>query len=154
MRRAIFVSICCTVLLVGVVAASAMHSTSTRGLAIPRAPAFTASQLNASPAENWLTIAGDLKNDRYSSLKQITPANVSTLKQAWHIHLGTCATHDQKCGSYEGNTIVYRGVYYISTPKSDVFALDAATGAKLWRYTPTLDRGFPPGSVQRQPGSR
>ena len=38
----------------------------------PHVPAFTAEQLNASPGANWPTIAGDLKNDRYSSLTQIT----------------------------------------------------------------------------------
>jgi quinohemoprotein ethanol dehydrogenase len=116
------------------------------------APAFTAAQLNAYPSANWLTFGGDLRNDRHSTLTQITPANVSTLKQVWHIHLGTCLTHDQQCGSYEGNAVVYQGIYYIATPKSNVFALDAATGKKLWEYKPTLDPGFPPDSVQRQPG--
>jgi quinohemoprotein ethanol dehydrogenase len=118
----------------------------------PHVPALTAEQLNTSPGANWPTVAGDLKNDRYSTLTNITKANVSTLKQVWHIHLGTCLTHDQRCGSYEGNAVVWNGIYYISGPKSDVFALKAATGATLWKYTPTLDRGFPKDSVQRQPG--
>jgi quinohemoprotein ethanol dehydrogenase len=150
MRRVFFFSICCAVL-VGAGAAWKAHSASSNVRAIPPVPALTAAQLNASPGANWPTVGGDLKNDRYSSLKQMTPSNVSTLKQAWHINLGTCLTKDQKCGSYEGNAVVYDGVYYISTPKSDVFALDATTGAVLWRYTPTFDPGFP-ASVQRQPG--
>jgi len=115
MRRVFFFSISCA-LLVGAGAAWKAHSASSNVRAIPPVPALTAAQLNASPGANWPTIGGDLKNDRYSSLKQMTPSNVGTLKQAWHINLGTCLTKDQKCGSYQGNAVVYDGVYYISTP--------------------------------------
>jgi quinohemoprotein ethanol dehydrogenase len=159
MRRIVFLSIPLALgvglLVVVAVASSATRatpSTTQAKTAITPSPAYTAKQLNAYPGANWLTVAGDLRNDRFSTLKQITPANVSTLKQAWHIHLGTCETHDQRCGSYEGNAVVADGVYYIVTPRSDVFALDATTGAEIWHYTPTLDPGFPAASVQRQPG--
>jgi glucose dehydrogenase len=95
---------------------------------------------------------GSLNGNRYSSLSQITPANVGTLKEAWHIHLGTCVTHDAQCGSLEANAVVADGVYYIQTPKSDVFALDAATGAQLWHWVPTYDPAFNVGTGGRQPG--
>jgi glucose dehydrogenase len=95
---------------------------------------------------------GSLDGIRYSSLTQITAANVGTLKEAWHIHLGTCVTHDAQCGSLEANAVVADGVQYIQTPKSDVFALDAATGAQLWHWVPTYDPGFNVGTGGRQPG--
>jgi glucose dehydrogenase len=98
---------------------------------------------------------GSLNGHRYSSLTQITPGNVSTLKEAWHIHLGTCATHDAKCGSLESNAVVADGTYYIQTPKSDVFALNAATGATIWHYDPNPQytaEGFNVESGGRQPG--
>jgi quinohemoprotein ethanol dehydrogenase len=159
MRRTVFLSLS-VALGVGLLVVVAVASSATRAtpssaratMAIAPSPAYTAGQLNAYPGVNWLTVAGDLRNDRYSTLNQITPSNVSTLKQAWHIHLGTCLTHDQRCGSYEGNAVVADGVYYIVSPTSEVFALDATTGAQIWHYTPTFDPGFQLGAGQRQPG--
>src|SRR4029077_14975397 len=116
------------------------------------APAFTADQMNAPAGDNWLSNMANLPGDRYSSLTQVSPANVSTLKEAWHIHLGTCATKDAACGSLEANAVVYDGTYYIQTPKSDVFALNAAPGATLWHYTPVYPAGFNVGTGGRQPG--
>jgi alcohol dehydrogenase (cytochrome c) len=95
---------------------------------------------------------GNLAGTRYSSLTQITKANVATLKEAWHINLGTCATKNAQCGSLEANAIVYEGTYYFTTPKGETFALDATTGAQLWKYTPTFEAGFNVGTGGRQPG--
>jgi quinohemoprotein ethanol dehydrogenase len=164
MRRvALVLSFALAVLIVGVSASPADRSASSRVLISP-SPAYTADQLAAPAGDNWLTNMGSLNGNRYSSLKQITPANVGTLKEAWHIHLGTCPTKDQQCGSLEANAVVADGVYYIQTPKSDVFALDAATGATLWHYVPTFavappcvptgscEPGFTVGTGGRQPG--
>jgi len=164
MRRVSLVLLCFAVLvLVGAGASSAAPSASAKSTITP-APAFTADQMNAPAGDNWLSNMGNLPGDRYSSLTQVTPANVSTLKEAWHIHLGTCVTHDAQCGSLEANAVVYAGTYYIQTPKSDVFALDAATGATLWHYVPVFDGpsncvptgscepGFNVGTGGRQPG--
>ena len=134
--------------------------------AITPAPAFTAAELNAPAGNNWLSHMGNLPGWRYSSLTQINKSNVATLKEAWHINLGTCppGTKNASCGSLEANAIVYDGTYYFTTPKGDVFALDAATGAQLWHYvpqfettprcTPTGDceQGFSVGTGGRQPG--
>src|SRR5438552_12148782 len=136
MRRVSLVLAClgfAFVVLVGAGASSAARSST---FAITPAPAFTADQMNAPAGDNWLSNMGNLQGERYSSLTQITKANVSTLKEAWHIHLGTCLTHDAACGSLEANAAVYDGTYYIQTPKSDVFAINGATGAILWHYVP------------------
>jgi glucose dehydrogenase len=97
---------------------------------------------------------GNLSGWRYSSLTQINKANVATLKEAWHINLGTCpaGTKNASCGSLEANAVVSDGTYYINTPKADVFALDAATGKQLWHWTPTYEPGFNVGTGGRQPG--
>ena len=58
--------------------------------AITPAPAFTAAELNAPAGNNWLSHMGNLPGWRYSSLTQINKSNVATLKEAWHINLGTC----------------------------------------------------------------
>src|SRR3954470_2899297 len=136
MRRLSLVLVCFVLVVIGGAAASS--NSDAAKTAITPAPAFTAEQMNAPAGANWLSNMGNLPGDRYSSLTQVTPANVSGLKEAWHIHLGTCPTKDAACGSLEANAVVYDGTYYIQTPKSDVFALDAATGAQLWHHVPTF----------------
>jgi hypothetical protein len=83
---------------------------------------------------------GNLKGQRYSSLTQITKANVGTLKQAWKINLGYCTTKNAACGSNEANAVVAGGTYYFQDPFGSVYALDGATGARLWKWTPTTRR--------------
>jgi quinohemoprotein ethanol dehydrogenase len=157
MRRVSLVLLSCALLvLAGAGASSASRSAPAKSTIAP-APAFTAAQLAAPAGDNWATNLGSLNGNRYSSLTQITQANVSTLKEAWHIHLGTCSTEQATapgapCGSLEANAAVYGGTQYIQTPKSDVFAIDGATGAILWHYTPTYDTGFNVGTGGRQPG--
>ena len=96
------------------------------------APAFTSAQLSADAADNWLTNGGNVTNQRYSSLNQINTTNVATLKEAWHVHLdgsGMAAKY-----SAEGTPVVYNGIMYVPTGNSDVFAINAATGARIWTY--------------------
>ena len=103
-----------------------------RASTITPAPAFTAAQLAATPSTDWLTAGGDLTSQRYSSLNQITAANASGLKQAWKTNLdgsGKAAKYSQ-----EATPIVHNGVIYIPTGNNDIFALDATTGAHLWKY--------------------
>jgi glucose dehydrogenase len=135
-------------------------------MAITPSPAYTAAQLNAPAGDNWLSHMGSLNGWRYSSLTQINKSNVGTLKEAWHINLGTCpaGTKNASCGSLEANAVVSDGTYYYTTPKADVFALDAATGAELWHWVPTYftppactptgscEQGFNVGTGGRQPG--
>src|SRR5919197_2028701 len=135
MRRALTVSLTvCLLLIVGAGASSAAW----KRMAITPAPAWTADQLAAPAGDDWISNMGNLAGWRYSSLTQITKDNVKNLKLAWKINLGTCAAKDQSCGSLEANAVVYKGTYYIQTPKSDVFALDATTGAQLWHFVPSM----------------
>ena len=83
---------------------------------------------------NWPVYGGTSENTRYSTLSQISPTNVRTLKIAW-----TYDTHDDSPGSeMQANPIVIDGVLYASSPKVRVFALDAATGRELWSFNPNL----------------
>jgi quinohemoprotein ethanol dehydrogenase len=163
MHRFVLVPLCLCIGLL-IVGAGASSASPSKTFAITPSPAYTADQLAAPPGANWLMNMGNLAGLRYSSLTQITPANVGTLKLAWKINLGTCATKDQQCGSLEANAAVSDGTYYIQTPKSDTFALDAATGAQIWHWVPTYfsppacvptgscEPGFNVGTGGRQPG--
>ena len=66
---------------------------------------------------------GNLKGHRYSSLTQVSKANVGTLKLAWKVDLGYCSTNNAACGSFEANAVVSDGTYYIQDPFGAVYAL-------------------------------
>ena len=86
----------------------------------------------SSAATNWSVFGGNTDNTHFTTLSQITPANVSRLKVAW-----TYATGDEFKGSeMQANPIVVDGVLYATSPKLHVFALNAATGKELWRFDP------------------
>jgi quinoprotein glucose dehydrogenase len=84
-------------------------------------------------------------NSNFSSLTQITPANVSQLTHAWTFNYGAGS---QKSGSlgldfrFEVQPLIIDGIMYISTPsapqnpnvKSTVTALEPETGKVLWQY--------------------
>jgi glucose dehydrogenase len=118
-------------------------------IAITPSPVYTAAQLGAPAGDDWLVHFGNLKGTRYSSLTQINKSNVGTLKEAWHISLGVCRTHDAACGSMESNAVVANGVQYTQVaPLGDVFAIDGATGAVIWKWTPTYEQGLPGGAQE------
>ena len=103
-----------------------------RSLGFVRALALLATVPAAASAQgksaDWPVYHGNDDHTHYTTLSQITPANIGKLKVAW-----TYATRDEFPGSeMQSNPIVIDGVLYASTPKMQVFALEAAT---LRRYT-------------------
>jgi quinoprotein glucose dehydrogenase len=73
---------------------------------------------------------------QYSALRQITPANVAQLAQAWEYETGD---------SFPGSEMQCRPVFsqgrlYVTSPKGRLAALDAGTGKELWSFDPN-----PPG---------
>ena len=82
---------------------------------------------SASQPENWLTYSGSYQSTRYSTLAQITRANVNKLKTAWIYQV---RSHDK----LEASPLVFDGIMYISEPASDVTALDLRTGRPIWSY--------------------
>lgn len=75
---------------------------------------------------------GSPENTHYTTLGQITPANVANLKVAW-----TYETHDEWKGSeMQTNPVIIDGILYGTSPKLRVFALDAATGKEIWSFDP------------------
>ena len=87
----------------------------------------------AEPA-NWLTYNGTYNSQRYSTLAQVTPANVKTLESKWVLQ-------NQVFGAWQANPIVVDGVMYLTERPNDVMAVDAKTGRMFWlyRWTPSPD---------------
>ena len=93
----------------------------------------------AAPAgqeADWRTYLGDRGRRHYSPLDQITRENVHRLEPAWRYDSG--ALRDGVSLMYT-SPLVVDGVLYGLSPRLVAFALNAATGAELWRYD--ADRG-------------
>jgi quinoprotein glucose dehydrogenase len=85
---------------------------------------------------DWDIYGGGRESLRYSTLTQINRENVHALDVAW-----TFDTGDAYPGSeMQCNPLVIDGVLYATTPKVNVIALDAATGALRWRFDPHQGR--------------
>jgi quinohemoprotein ethanol dehydrogenase len=104
-----------------------------------QAPRPTGADLWQTPGRDWVTNGGSLKNQRYSSLSQITRENVGGLKAAWMTRLGS--GHGTKF-RFEVDPIVVDGVMYVATGNDDIFALDAVTGRKRWEWFSDLDQSI------------
>lgn len=97
--------------------------------------AFVLGCLGCHTTENqndWPEYLGGPDRNHYSKLDQITTHNVVQLTKAWEFHTGDS-------GEIQCNPIIVDGVLYGVTAKNQPFALDAATGTELWRYSiPTV----------------
>src|SRR5271155_5558734 len=83
----------------------------------------------------WPSYGGTQLAWRYSALDQVNTTNVTKLAPAWIFQTG-----DPDNG-LQSTPIVLGGVMYIVTPRSQVFALDAATVRLIWNYKYPPPRG-------------
>jgi alcohol dehydrogenase (cytochrome c) len=81
----------------------------------------------AKEPQNWLTYGGDYSSHHFSSLTQITPANVKNLSLAWVYQAAIT-------GSWETAPLVIDGIMYLTQRLNDIVALDATTGRVFWIY--------------------
>jgi quinoprotein glucose dehydrogenase len=92
---------------------------------------------------DWPTYGGDSGGQRYSAHTQINVHNVDKLRVAWTFHTGTfkqASAHSNSRASFEATPVLWHGTLYLDTPFDDIFALDAATGNKIWEFNPGVDR--------------
>jgi quinoprotein glucose dehydrogenase len=89
----------------------------------------------------WAFYGGDAGGQRFSPAKQITPANVANLTQAWSFSTGDMSSKGDvmKRASFENTPILAEGRLYVCSPFNEVSALDPGTGRQLWRFDPKLD---------------
>jgi glucose dehydrogenase len=78
---------------------------------------------------DWRMIGGSPGNLRYSGLDEINRTNVAKLTVAWTYDTG-------ELGGLETTPLVIDGVLYGLTPRQEIFALNAATGQMLWKFSP------------------
>jgi quinoprotein glucose dehydrogenase len=112
------------------------------GLILLSAAAVAASDTTKTGAGDWPAYGADSGGSKYSPLETIDRTNVTKLAVAWTFSTGEPLKHLPHSGkppSFEATPIVIDGVMYIGTPYGNVFALDAATGAKKWAYDAHID---------------
>lgn len=107
------------------------------GLALLALPALALAnadvEKNIANSGNWAMQAGDMYNQRYSQLKQITAANVGKMQVAWTFSTGVLRGH-------EGSPLVVDGVMYLTSPfPNKVYALNLDNQQILWKYEPKQD---------------
>jgi quinoprotein glucose dehydrogenase len=78
---------------------------------------------------------------RYSVLRQIDPANVTTLRVAWTFHTRDVSdgSNGWKRSGLETTPILVESTLYLTTAFNRVIALDPATGAQRWAFDPKID---------------
>lgn len=92
------------------------------------------------PAADWTAYGGSWAGQRYSALRQITPANVRKLEPVWHFQTGDLRGRpgDPQETTFEVTPLKIGNRLFFCTPHQDVIALDATTGRQLWRYEPRI----------------
>jgi alcohol dehydrogenase (cytochrome c) len=79
------------------------------------------------------------QGQRYSPLKTINTSNVAKLLPAWSFSFG-----GEKQRGQESQPVIHNGKMFVTASYSRIFALDAKTGAKLWKYEHRLPDGIMP----------
>ena len=113
---------------------------------LPLALGQTTPDYTQPPRADWPLVGGDWGNTRYSTLAQIKPTNVKTMKGAWMVRLnsGFGVPYSQ-----QGTPVVRDGVMYITTGQQDIFALDAKTRKLIWEYRTPADPKTPDNKAKR-----
>jgi quinoprotein glucose dehydrogenase len=92
-------------------------------------------------ADDWHSYSRDLAGTRYSPLTEIDSANVARLRQAWSVPVA-----EDSGNNPQATPIVAAGVMYLPAGGNKVLAVEAHTGAQLWRYE------LPPGMTTEARG--
>jgi len=79
------------------------------------------------------------QGQRYSPLKTINTSNVGKLLPVWSFSFG-----GEKQRGQESQPVIHNGKMFVTSSYSRIYALDAKTGAKLWKYEHRLPDGIMP----------
>jgi alcohol dehydrogenase (cytochrome c) len=90
-----------------------------------------------SRTDEWVTYSGSQDGQRYSTLSQITPENVSRLRLLWSRQFDSNET------KFEATPLVADGMMYLTVPPATVVALSAKTGRVAWTFTRDVPADLP-----------
>jgi len=103
--------------------------------------AVTESMLNNAGKDSSSVLNWGMTRDgqRFSELTQVNDQNVSKLVPAWTMFFG-----GEKQRGQESQPLIYNGKMFVTASYSRIFAVDAKTGQKLWKYEHRLPEGIMP----------
>lgn len=79
--------------------------------------------------------------DQHTNLTEITPENVTELKQAFVLHTGDLNQGFRAKGfSLQATPVYWNGLLFVSTSSNLVIAANAGNGKEVWRFDPNIDR--------------
>ncbi|MDQ2802667.1 MAG: PQQ-binding-like beta-propeller repeat protein [Pseudomonadota bacterium] len=94
--------------------------------------------LNADQNPNdWVMYHQSYKSWHFSPLDQINASNVKHLKVVW-MHDPGASPH----GGVQSFPLAIDGRIYYTAANNEIWALDGATGAFLWKYQPKIDEDW------------
>src|SRR4051794_37788631 len=85
-------------------------------------------------SNDWPVYHGSSANIEYSTLNQVTPANVRNLREGWRY--SSTQASDTNTTDMKTNPLIIDGTLYGLNPQLKLFALDAAAGKVKWVYDP------------------
>jgi quinoprotein glucose dehydrogenase len=115
----------------------AAHGVETSAFALPR------HRTMAAPPADWISNGAE-GGAHYSTLDEISPANVDSLRVAWVFRTGDVsdgvADSSGPATAFEATPLMLDGTLYIATPSARVIALDPERGTPRWTYDAHIDR--------------
>jgi len=94
---------------------------------------------DAATPGDVLSFGMGTQGQRFSTLNEINANTVKDLVPAWSMSFG-----GEKQRGQESQPLVADGVMYVTASYSRLFAIDARTGKKLWKYEHRLPDGIMP----------
>ena len=94
---------------------------------------------DANTPDDVLSWGLGTQGQRFSPLTGINEGNVGRLAPVWAMSFG-----GEKQRGQESQPLVHNGKMFVTASYSRIFALDAKTGAKLWKYEHRLPEGIMP----------
>ena len=95
---------------------------------------------NTQADTGWSQYGGDQGGQRHYAATQITPANVTGLRQAWSYSTGAMTRHAGSISkaAFENTPILNEGKLFVCSSFQEVSAIDPGTGKEIWRFDPKL----------------
>ena len=92
---------------------------------------------SAGAGRDWPVYLADNFSSHYSKLSEINRDNVEQLDLSWEYNTGDDISDNHS--QIQCNPIIIGGILYGTSPRVKVFALNAASGERLWEFDPEPD---------------
>lgn len=103
-------------------------------LPLAHASGLDMSLLGQPPTTSWPTFNGDYSGRRFSTLQQINASNVASLQLQWIYRITDVgAQRGAPVPVIKSTPLLVNGTLYFTIP-DNIYAVDARTGTRLWRY--------------------